>query len=78
LQVQKHNKRYVLTRSIIRSVFANWQTGQAVAELLKGGKGIPLLSAPFFSKQHNQEINCEKFFKFLKDKIPLTVLGTAR
>jgi hypothetical protein len=74
LQIEKHNKGYILTQGIMRSVFAKWQTGQAVAHFLKGGKGMPLLSAPFFSKEHNREINCEKFSKFLKDEIPLTVL----
>jgi hypothetical protein len=56
------------------SVFAEWQTGQVVAQYLKCGKGMPVLSTPFFSKQHNWEIICEKFSKFLQDKIPLTVL----
>ena len=46
MQVQKHNKRYILTRGIIRSVFAEWQTGQAVAQVLKGGEGLPSLSPP--------------------------------
>jgi hypothetical protein len=58
----------------VRSVFVKWQTGQAVAQFLKGGEGMPSLSAPSFSKQHDQAIDCEKFFKFLKDKIPLTML----
>jgi hypothetical protein len=77
-QVQKHNKRYILTRSVIRSIFAEWQTGQVVAQVLKGGDGLPLLSAPFFSKQHNCEINCKKFYKFLQDKIPRTLLDQLR
>jgi hypothetical protein len=77
-QVEKHNKRYLLSRSIIRSVFAEWQTGQAVAQVLKGGDGMPALSAPFFSKQHGREIDCVKFSKFLKDGIPLTVLDQLR
>jgi hypothetical protein len=75
-QVQKHNKRYVLTRSIVRSVFADWQTGQAVAQLLKGGE--PSLSVPFFSELHDREINCEKFYKFIQDEVPLTVLEQLR
>ena len=78
LQVQKHNKRYILTRGIIRSVFAEWQTGQVVAQVLKGGEGLPLLSPPFFSKQHDQEINCEKFLEFLKNEIPPPVLEELR
>jgi hypothetical protein len=78
LQIIKHNKRYVLTRSIVRSVFAEWQTGQAVAQVLKGGKGLPLLSPPFFSNQHDREINCEKFCQFLRDAIPLTMLAQLR
>jgi hypothetical protein len=61
LQVQKHNKRYILTPGIIRSVFAEWQTGQVVAQVLKGGDGLPSLPPPFFSQQHDREINCEKF-----------------
>jgi hypothetical protein len=36
-QVRKHNKRYLLTKHLIRGVFAEWETGQAVAQLLKGG-----------------------------------------
>ncbi len=75
LQIIKHNKRYILTRSIIRSVFGEWQTGQAVAQVLKGGEQLPSLSPPFFSNQHDREINCEKFYQFLKDEIPLTVLA---
>jgi hypothetical protein len=78
LQVEKHNKRYILTRGIVRSVFAEWQTGQVVAQVLKGGDGLPSLSAPFFSKQHGCEIDCEKFSKFLTDEIPLTVLEKLR
>jgi hypothetical protein len=32
MQVQKHNKRYIITRGIVlRSVFAEWQTGNVVA-----------------------------------------------
>jgi hypothetical protein len=75
LQIIKHNKRYVLTRSIVCSIFAEWQTGQAVAQVLKGGEGLPSLSPPFFSNQHDREINCEKFYQFLQDEIPLTVLA---
>jgi hypothetical protein len=75
-QVQKHNKRYVLTQSIIRSVFANWQTGQVDAQLLKGGE--PSLSVPFSSELHDREINCEKFYKFIQDGVPLTVLEQLR
>jgi hypothetical protein len=78
LQIIKHNKRYVLTRSIVRSVFTEWQTGQAVVQVLKGGKGLPSLSPPFFSNQHDREINCEKFCQFLRNKIPLTVLAQLR
>jgi hypothetical protein len=74
MQLQKHNRRYLLTRGIVRSVFAEWQTGQAVAQVLKGGVGLPSLSPPFFSNQHNREIDCEKFHQFLKDEIPLPVL----
>jgi hypothetical protein len=77
-QIMKHNKRYVLTRSIVRSIFAEWQTGQAVAQVLRGGEGLPSLSPPFFSNQHNREINCEKFSQFLKNEIPLTVLAQLR
>ena len=34
LQIIKHKKSYVLTQSIVRSVFTEWQTGQAVAQVL--------------------------------------------
>jgi hypothetical protein len=58
-QVQKHSKRYLLTKHLSRSIFAEWKTGQVVAQLLKGGdKEMPsALSKSFFSKQHNQEID---------------------
>jgi hypothetical protein len=73
LPVQKHNKRYILlTQSIIHSVFANWQTGQVVTQLLKGKTSA--LSASFFSELHGREINCEKFYKFMQDKVSLTIL----
>jgi hypothetical protein len=74
LQIQKHNKQYILTRAIIRSVFAEWQTGQVVAQVLKGGDGLPSISPPFFSKQHGREIKCGKFFQFLVEEIPNTIL----
>jgi hypothetical protein len=70
--VQKHNKHYLLTRNLVCSVFLEWQMGQAIAQFLKGGK--PSLSAPFFYELHGQEINCEKFFKFMQDKVPLVIL----
>jgi hypothetical protein len=35
-------------------VFLEWQTGQTIAQFLKGGE--PSLSAPFFSELHGQEI----------------------
>jgi hypothetical protein len=78
LQIIKHNKIHELTRSIVRSVFAEWQSGQALARVLKGGEGLPSLSPPFFSNQHDREINCEKFCQFLRDEIPLTVLAQLR
>jgi hypothetical protein len=74
LQIQKHNTQYILTRAIIGSVFAEWQTGQVVVQVLKGGDGLPSISPPFFSKQLRREINCGKFFQFLVDKIPSTIL----
>jgi hypothetical protein len=75
-QIRKHNKRYLLTRNLVRAVFSEWQTGQAVAQFLKGGE--PALSAPFFSALHGREIDCEQFFKFLQDEVPLTVLEELR
>jgi hypothetical protein len=75
-QIRKHNKRYLLTRNLVRAVFSEWQTGQAVAQFLKGGE--PSLSAPFFSALHGREIDCEKFFKFMKKEVPLTVLEQLR
>jgi hypothetical protein len=50
LQVEKHNKWYILTQGIVRSVFAEWQTGRAVAQFLKGAKRMSSLSAPISSK----------------------------
>jgi hypothetical protein len=78
MQVQKHNKRYILTRGIVCSVFAEWQTGQVVAQVLKGGDGLPSISSPFYSKQHGRMINCEKLLQFLKEEIPLTMLEQLR
>jgi hypothetical protein len=75
-QIRKHNKRYLLSRNLVCSVFSEWQTGQAVAQFLKGGE--PLLSAPFFSSLHSREIDCEKFYKFMQDEVPLTVLEELR
>jgi hypothetical protein len=34
-QIQKHNKPYLLTRNLVRFVFSEWQTSQAVAQFLK-------------------------------------------
>jgi hypothetical protein len=76
MQIRKHNKRYLLTRNLVCSVFSEWQTGQAVAQFLKGGE--PSLSAPFFSALHGREIDCEKFFQFMQDEVPLTVLEELR
>jgi hypothetical protein len=42
-QVRKHNKRYLLTKHLVRGVFAELETGQAVAQLLKGGNEETLL-----------------------------------
>jgi hypothetical protein len=43
--------------------------------VLKGGdKEMSALSKPSFSKQHEQEIDCEKFARFLQDKNPLTLI----
>ena len=79
-QVRKHNKRYsILTKHLVRGVFAEWDTGQAVAQLLKGGnEEMSALLKPFFSKQHEREIDCEKFARFLRDEIPLTLLDQLR
>jgi hypothetical protein len=79
-QVRKHNKRYLLTKHLVCAVFAECQTGQVVAQFLKGAgnKGMPSLSPLFFSEMHNQEINCEKFSLFLKSEIPLTTLELLR
>jgi hypothetical protein len=56
-----------MRKHLICSVFAKWETGQAVAQFLKGGnKEMSSLTAPFFSKQHDQEIKCETFSSFYK------------
>jgi hypothetical protein len=58
-QVKEHNKRYLLTKHLVRDVFAECETGQAVAQFLKGGdEAMPSLSESFFSKQRDQEIDC--------------------
>jgi hypothetical protein len=49
-----------------------------VAQVLKGGERLPSLSVPFFSNQHDREINYEKFCQILQHKIPLTVLAQLR
>jgi hypothetical protein len=74
-QVKKHNKRYLLTKHLVRGVFAECETGQAVAQFFKGsGEAMPELSERFFSKQHNREINCKKYLQFLHDEIPFALL----
>jgi hypothetical protein len=65
--IQKHNKCYLLRRNLVCSVFSEWQTGQAIG-------GEPVLSALFFSTLHGRDIDCEKFLKFMQDKVPLTSL----
>jgi hypothetical protein len=78
-QVRKHNKRYLLTKHLVRGVLAELETGQADAQLLKGGnEGMSALSRPLFLKQHEREIDCEKFARFLRDEIPLTLLDQLR
>jgi hypothetical protein len=78
-QVKKHNKRYLLMKHLVRGVFAECKTGQAVAQFLKGGdEAMPSLSESFFSKQHDREIDCQKFLKFIEEKVPLTVLSHLR
>jgi hypothetical protein len=53
----------------------NWPGGGASPQ---GRQGIAFTLPPFFSNQHDQEINCEKFCQFLRDEIPLTVLAQLR
>jgi hypothetical protein len=78
-QVKKHNKRYLLTKHLVKGVFAGCETGQAVAQFFKGSdEAMPALSEHFFSKQHDQEIGCRKFLQFLHDEIPLAVLDELR
>jgi hypothetical protein len=53
-QVKKHNKQYLLTKHLVRGVFAECETCQAVAQFFKGsGEAMPALSRYFFSKQHD-------------------------
>jgi hypothetical protein len=35
-QVRKHNKRYLQTKLLVHTVFSECQTGQVVAQFLKG------------------------------------------
>jgi hypothetical protein len=54
-----------LPPDLVCSVFSEWKMGQAVAQLLKGGEGMPLLSTAFFSELLGRDIDCEKFYKFM-------------
>jgi hypothetical protein len=76
-QVRKHNKRYLQTKLLVCSVFPECQTGQVVAQFLKGHDDEDIscsLLEPYYSKMHRQEIDCEKLLLFLKSEIPLTTL----
>jgi hypothetical protein len=51
------------------------KTCQAIAQFWKCNKEAMLsLSKPFFSKQQDQEIDCENFVKIQQGKIPLLTL----
>jgi hypothetical protein len=70
LQVRKHNTRYLRTAKLIRGVFADQATGQAIAQLLSREENLPAIATQsFFSKVHDREIDVVKFSKFLKDEL---------
>jgi hypothetical protein len=70
LQVRKHNKRYILTSKLIRGVYAEQATGQAIAYLLSQQYNLPpIATRTFVSKIHGREIDVVKFTKFLKDEL---------
>ena len=69
-QVRKHNKRYLQTSKLIRGVYAEQPTGQAIAQLLSQQDNLPpITTQTFISKIHDREIDVVKFSKFLKDEI---------
>jgi hypothetical protein len=49
-------------KNLVKSVFAKWESSQAVAQFLKGqNEAMMSLAESFFSKQHHQDIGCDKF-----------------
>jgi hypothetical protein len=65
LQVHKHNKRYVLTTKIIRSIFTEQPLGQVVARFLRGdSSGAPkeFHKSPLFGRQ----VNCHHLHVWLE------------
>jgi hypothetical protein len=43
LQVCKHNKRYLLSSKLVRGIFAEQPTGQAIVQLLRHQENLPPL-----------------------------------
>jgi hypothetical protein len=69
-QVHKHNKRYVQTSKLVRGVFAEQPTGQAIAQFLSTRQdNQPIATQSFFSQVHDRHIDVVKFSKFLRDEI---------
>jgi hypothetical protein len=62
-QVKKDNKQRLLTKHLVRGVCTEWETGQALAQFLKGGDGAM------------PKIDCQKFVWFLGDEVPLALLS---
>jgi hypothetical protein len=70
LQVRKHNKRYLLSSKLVRGIFAEQPTGQAIAQLLSRQEYLPpLVSQRFPSKIHACEVHVMKFAQFLKNEL---------
>jgi hypothetical protein len=70
LQVRKHNKRCSQTSKLIRGVYAEQPTGQAIAQLLSRQSDLPpIATQSFHSKIHGREIDVVKFSKFLRAEI---------
>jgi hypothetical protein len=71
-QVRKHNKRYLLTKHLVRGVFAEWETGQAVAQLLKGGnEEMSALSKPFFRNSTSERLTVRSLQDSFETKLHL-------
>ena len=56
-QVHKHNKRYLQTSKLIRGVYAEQPTGQAIAQLLSQQDNLPPITMQKFPNQNSRPRN---------------------